>query len=298
MRFVVKPEAEMTDKLKSQGTKQKLLEIVRTKDTSKISDGIYRDAYDHPDGKRSYVEDALAKSYHNKCAYCERITKADIEHYRPKAKVDDATKHDGYYWLCYEWTNLLPSCVTCNREGAKHTKFPILGPRVNSPTMKNIRNIDYDASKAGNKPLKDEIPKLLHPEVDNPEDFFGFEPDSARKGIRLKSISLKLQDIERVKGTIEICKLNRQELCLDRLEIINEFLDTLNLAFEKYSEPEVIEKVFDIFDAFQLQSLNAKARHTLLRKYVIKNKSNFGEVVIPFAKHKKLVLSAFLSWKT
>jgi hypothetical protein len=43
-------------------------------------------------------------------------------------------EHPGYYWLAYEWTNLLPSCYDCNsfrRHGTmkagpgKNERFPV-----------------------------------------------------------------------------------------------------------------------------------------------------------------------------
>src|SRR5579872_571430 len=126
MRFVKKGLETRTARLSSEETYRDLLNIIHTKDKGLIKEVIYRDSYDTPDGKRSRVEDQLAKSYSYKCAYCERICKADIEHYRPKKAVDEEAQHPGYYWLCYEWSNLLPSCITCNREGSKHNHFPVL----------------------------------------------------------------------------------------------------------------------------------------------------------------------------
>jgi hypothetical protein len=65
------------------------------------------------------VKDRLIEIFQNKCAFCECDTSAgaayDVEHFRPKFL---------YYWLCYEWTNLLLSCRTCN-EIYKRTHFPL-----------------------------------------------------------------------------------------------------------------------------------------------------------------------------
>jgi len=74
------------------------------------------------------------------CAYCESpITRCDpdAEHYRPKGmvthQIDQQTrvveavdetgsveKHPGYFWLAYDWRNLLPSCHYCNRPNSSH----------------------------------------------------------------------------------------------------------------------------------------------------------------------------------
>jgi len=227
MRFVVKPDTDKTAKLGSAQTYTELLSIAR-KTSTKIKDTIYRDSYQDKDETRSRVEDQLAKSYYNKCAYCERLCKADVEHYRPKKGVSEDATHEGYYWLCYEWTNLLPACVKCNRDGGKHTKFPILGTRVNAPIFLPNKNLDLTKSKASKKPLIDEEPLLLHPEVDKPEDFFIFELDPIGEGIRLKGCDKN----GRGEKTIEICALNRQELRLERVEnVIEPFKSAIESAF-------------------------------------------------------------------
>lgn len=61
------------------------------------------------------VRACLLELFHYKCAYCEsRIEKCEVEHYRPKGRVDGSA-HPGYYWLAYEWENLYPSCESCNK---------------------------------------------------------------------------------------------------------------------------------------------------------------------------------------
>ncbi len=95
--------------------------------------------------------------FHDKCAYCEsrvrHVSSGDVEHYRPKKKVEDAPNHPGYYWLAYEASNLLPCCELCNRQRAKMNHFPVMGrSRRKSPK--------------GDVSL--EKPLLLHPYKDKP----------------------------------------------------------------------------------------------------------------------------------
>ena len=65
------------------------------------------------------VKDKLKTIFNYKCGFCETNTHVgahkDIEHFRFK-------KH--YYWLGYEWSNLLVSCQICNRD-FKNTQFPL-----------------------------------------------------------------------------------------------------------------------------------------------------------------------------
>jgi len=120
--------------------------------------------------KRKSIKDeyffAAGPPFYGKCAYCEAPIRdyqhGDVEHFRPKAGVTDENgqpvclldedgkvqvdvdgepvEHPGYYWLAYEWTNLLPSCVKCNqtdvRQGrrvGKHTRFPVEGRHAQRP---------------------------------------------------------------------------------------------------------------------------------------------------------------------
>ena len=65
------------------------------------------------------VKQALETLFKGKCAYCETFygssAPLDVEHYRPKAGVEDDNAHPGYWWVAMDWNNLLPSCIDCNR---------------------------------------------------------------------------------------------------------------------------------------------------------------------------------------
>ncbi|WP_122560541.1 endonuclease [Pseudomonas orientalis] len=137
------------------------------------------------------VRARLNEMFHRKCGYCESplstTSSMEVEHYRPKAGLNGDSLHLGYWWLGMAWDNLLPSCIYCNQrrgqitprastptvgfledEGrltafrsvitGKGTYFPILGPRVTDPTG--------DCTK--------EIPLLLNPCLDRPQDHLGF----------------------------------------------------------------------------------------------------------------------------
>ncbi|TCK67244.1 uncharacterized protein (TIGR02646 family) [Winogradskyella wandonensis] len=299
MRFVTKPDNHKTATLASQDTANALLDIATNMTKDDITDAIYRESYGNPDEKRSRVEDQLALSYYNKCAYCERLAKADIEHYRPKKKVVEDNTHNGYYWLCYEWTNLLPSCVKCNREGAKHSKFPILGIRVYTPSFLANAQLNLNHQRAENTPLLDEMPYLLHPEVDDPEAYFDFFNDPSGDGIRIRGIDAQNRGNE----TIGICLLNRQELRLERVEnVINPFKQAAESAFAMLSIGIYDEDQFDQQIIFQLNQLminakNEKSTHTLLRKYIVKSHQNFSGIVLPYLSSpiQSIVLAAFKS---
>jgi len=175
MRHVKKNLEDIPPSLNSDEAQSDIEKIAFKDPEAKILDTIYKGSYKDAEGKsQSEVRDFLNKYYYGKCAYCEQTCKAEIEHYRPKKGVDEDKTHEGYYWLCYTWSNLIPSCRYCNTEGGKGNKFPIINnaKRVKNPPLKSSK-LDHEKCLVNKKPLKDEEPYLLHPEVDNnPENHF------------------------------------------------------------------------------------------------------------------------------
>ena len=79
--------------------------------TPKINEKLYKEL------REIFLYDAFYK----KCAYCEvnhsEAYPIQVDHYRPKRKVTvngQKVEHPGYFWLAYEWWNLVPSCAYCN----------------------------------------------------------------------------------------------------------------------------------------------------------------------------------------
>ncbi len=68
------------------------------------------------------VRSALAACQFGKCCFCEskiqHVMSGEVEHFRPKGGVrqrrSDPLDRPGYYWLAYDWSNLLLSCQSCN----------------------------------------------------------------------------------------------------------------------------------------------------------------------------------------
>lgn len=91
--------------------------------------------------KKTFIEDALLKSSHSKCAYCEcklniESKYMEVEHYHDKGSFPDQV---------VAWDNLLPSCKRCNGKKQSHNtvKDPIVNPATMDPrehlTMKYYR---------------------------------------------------------------------------------------------------------------------------------------------------------------
>jgi hypothetical protein len=158
---------------------------------------------------QSFKKRFLLSVNKGRCVYCEGKylagAFADAEHYAPKGKITDnriAVQHPGYYWLAYDWRNLLLSCKKCNSSHpdldnncshpGKLNEFPVKKTRVQSPGS--------DPTKWWENLLA-EGPYLFHPYYDDPRKHF----EARRRGyLRGKTKKGKI--------TIEVCHLNRPEV--------------------------------------------------------------------------------------
>jgi len=164
--------------------------------------------------------------FYGKCVYCEQKIisnqHGDIEHFRPKGMVTDENdvevsrvkdgtveKHPGYFWLAYEWTNLLLSCELCNQPSigglGKRNRFPVSGDYCFSP----------------DEPIDDAL--LINPLIEDPADHIEFIKDTGMlRGTTPKG-----------KMTIEVIGLNLRGLPGERLEFYNDTYAKLVREFSK-----------------------------------------------------------------
>lgn len=158
----------------------------------------------------------LENVFNGKCAYCEThigMSRAPghAEHFRPKGGIKnidpkssklvkaktknrDGTEiiHPGYFWLAYNWKNLVPSCHSCNTGQGKNNQFPaknqhILLKKLTAEQVKKLGTV-HQTPLASPKwdgfyyldpdnLDEEEVRLLLHPYKDSPRDhiFFGFK---------------------------------------------------------------------------------------------------------------------------
>lgn len=171
----------------------------------------------------------LRNLFYNKCAYCEKIDyKPDVEHFRPKKGVTNpnGNKH-GYYWLCYNWTNLLPACSKCNSGQGKWNKFPISGLRIVLPPISNGKLIKEEC-KINSNLLLQESAKLINPEIDNPNLYLRLKWDGSLEGI----------DGADGRGwtSINCYDLNRGNLKYGRKKIIDRLINNFRNAFNLFRD--------------------------------------------------------------
>jgi uncharacterized protein (TIGR02646 family) len=160
--------------------------------------------------KRPDVIVALEEMFGHKCAYCESdygaVAPTDIEHYRPKGAVmglSGKAEKPGYYWLAAEWSNLLPSCIDCNRARRhEYGNGPELSGKANHfPLLDESKRASAPNGEVGEEPL------LLNPTLDDPDEHLEF----LAKGL-VRPAQPQGTDSVRGKATIDILGLRRHEL--------------------------------------------------------------------------------------
>jgi len=207
------------------------------------------------------VKNALNQLYHNKCAYCEGQTNtakftSRIDHYRPKNGIKGVANHNGYYWLGYEWTNLLPTCEKCNIN--KSNQFPL----KNGETSRISDNLQKEGFLFNNEFLIEnfviskiikEQRLLLNPEIDDVNKHLYFLPTGEIKHLT-----------EEGEKTIEVYGLNRSSLIYERKKIVDEMVRELISIFVRYNDFNLrLEEFFDE----RLKS-NAKLEYSRFRFFI------------------------------
>ncbi len=181
---------------------------------------------------RKEIVAPLRELFNHKCAYCESSlpqvsTIGEIDQFRPKRGargLDKEFSDDHYWWLTYEWRNLYYSCPVCNRY--KSTWFPVEGKRSEI-------KMPYE------EVLNFEETLLIDPCTDNPQQHIAFDLDGF-----IKPAS------EKGEITIELLKLNREDLVNARLMAIQEEFGEWE-ALTKYWKNDDIEEINSILSKWK-----------------------------------------------
>lgn len=140
----------------------------RRNDEAKFLDGSRDFSFDNRIYGHPTVKDTLIAAQYGKCAFCERKVgeEGDIEHFRPKAASrqgnGEPLVRPGYYWLAYDWDNLLLSCGYCNQR-QKQNYFPLA-----DSTKRALSH---------HQRIEDEEPLFINPAKEDPAEHIGFRED-------------------------------------------------------------------------------------------------------------------------
>lgn len=126
----------------------------------------FGNAYNTPE-----VRNLLIDKQFNKCCFSEAKfvgDYSDVEHFRPKGRIDDYITnigmYPGYYWLAYDWDNLFLSKTRPN-SSQKRNYFPLFN--------------EANRNRSHNDTFTEE-PKLIDPGKENPREYINFHLDEPR----------------------------------------------------------------------------------------------------------------------
>lgn len=221
----------------------------QSKHDKKVFD-IKPEVYGHQDVKK-----ALTTIQNDICCFCECNYRVggigEVEHYRPKHGYmqddSDLFHRPGYFWLGYEWTNLMYSCRNCNEEFKKNF-FPL---------KDNTKRANPEISFS----IEEEEPLLVNPyEEQHPEHHFGFVG------------GVEFGKTDEGKASVIRYGLDRPALNDDR----EEFLERFTLLEENYQ----IHKSDADGGLEQLNKLKTALARAIARgKYSLMLKCHFGDYI-------------------
>jgi uncharacterized protein (TIGR02646 family) len=216
------------------------------------------ETFDFKAYKGDDVVAALEAMFGQKCAYCESdygaVAPTDIEHYRPKGAVRSPAGKllkPGYYWLAAEWTNLLPSCIDCNRARGHDYEggHAVTGKANDFPLADERTRATAPGTEAAEQPL------LLDPTIDDPDAHLEF----IAKGVVRPALESSSESV-RGRKTIEILGLTRPKLNRARRDR-QLWIEDAIAEFKEAAE-QVERNPEDTFAANVLgRSIKALARH-------------------------------------
>ncbi len=208
----------------SKGTKKLWDEWNSTGVTPELKSSIYA---------HSGVKQALRTAQHNKCAYCETLNPTShdvVEHFRPKngwqEKRGEPLGKPAYFWLGYEWENLLFACDRCNDAAHKGNLFPLANPS--------------QRADAANPDVADEKPLLINPYIVDPDRHIEWNRDIPRPHNNSK----------RGSKSIEVFGLDHDGLLMDqRRQYLNEVEDILSFVeaspLGNPKRPAIVQQLLD-----------------------------------------------------
>ncbi len=207
--------------------------------------------------RRREVKKELELLFHGKCAYCEskylHNQPGDVEHFRPKGGyvVGGELRKPGYWWLAASWSNLLPSCIDCNRKRAQEFSGEVeqgSGKENLFPILDETRRARKRGEEEGETRL------LLDPCRDRPEELLEF----GEGGVVKPRSGLGPLDHRRAEESIDTYGLHRTRLNEARrdhnLSILGQYdlvLERLGRLKDRPQDQDVRRKLATSLKTFQ-----------------------------------------------
>lgn len=274
-------------------------------------------SYDFTAYKEGDVKERLESLFHGKCAYCETVyastAPVDIEHYRPKGAVEGDPQHLGYWWLAMAWSNLLPSCIDCNRRrkqvlpddtaslaklDAKTRTFT--SSQVALAGKKDLFPIGGTRAYRESEAISGEEPLLLHPRETDPDEHLTFHVDplsliglvvpKALAGAPQPGVDPDEPHVSRRGAvSIQVYGLNRLGLVQERTRILRRlgFLESMSL--------EIGGVIEDLAAHADPSVQNATRRLRLLREQLLGEMKAMAVEDAPYSAMVKAWIAGFIA---
>lgn len=158
----------------------------------------------------------LSDLKNKKCWYsesCNPTADKNVDHFRPKNRVDEDPDHEGYWWMAFYWRNYRYASQWCNQRrvndvngtsGGKSDRFPL------RPGSFRAR------SEADNWELEE--PELLDPTDPDDWKLLTFRPDGHPTPAKQPGTA----EFQRARTSIEVYHLHCSELVRERRALAGE----------------------------------------------------------------------------
>lgn len=208
-----------------------------------------------------------------KCWYSEAVLQQQeghVEHYRPKKRVA-STKHSGYWWDAFDWTNLRLAHPTVNMRVTDY----LTGQKAGKGTYFPLQDPD---SRANDKVAEEEeLPVLLDPTVSGDCRLLCFESSSGRPIARFSEAedpwnhrrakesieyyhldegtwNFKRKDLmdevrilcDRIIAALDVDETLYEQLLAELMEYIHPFSEFSSAAYQVAREKGIIERLFPL----------------------------------------------------
>jgi uncharacterized protein (TIGR02646 family) len=208
------------------------------------------------------VRKALRHAQYDKCCYCESkflaTSYGPVEYYRPKGAVQQALgqkkEYPGYYWLAYDWNNLLFSCTACNTK--KGELFPLIDKKARA--------------RSHHDDITMEQPLLINPTVENPRDHIHFREDMPEYLTETGKITIQYLDLCRAQ-----LKADRREW----LEILKTYRDFIEVT--KNSSDTEIQRMREKALQFLAEAISSEAKYSSMAQDFINAYTSFSSDILP-----------------
>lgn len=187
------------------------------------------------------VKAQLKIDQHDKCCFCEAKFSdnsfGDVEHFRPKGAYkrngNRSLTYPGYYWLAYDWNNLMYSCEVCNRSFKKN-QFPLRNETTRKPnhTHANL--------------LTNEDRLLINPNEEDPSTFITFKEEVPVpvNGSLKGSTSIRAYGLERLNNTrLEYINVLSLALIFSKIDPADDAQVNLAMQAFNFTRQEVLDKI-------------------------------------------------------